>query len=168
MEESVTAVSTLTLVWASRETGDMQTPRRYLGFAIDGRPLLDCFRGRLGAPPDLVGPLDVDGSGYQALVREQLLLRAPGELSDGRQALLVCPECGDLGCGGITAVIERVGDQIVWRDFGHQYRDEPGLTEGFGYPHVGPFTFDAAAYERVLLSAPPDGGDSRDRQPAPR
>jgi hypothetical protein len=31
--------------------------------------------------------------------------------------LYVCPECGDLGCGALTAKVGRDGDYIVWSDF---------------------------------------------------
>jgi hypothetical protein len=29
--------------------------------------------------------------------------------------LYVCAECGDLGCGGVTAVVELTPDTVLWR-----------------------------------------------------
>lgn len=44
----------------------------------------------------------------------------PAPLPEGRASLYICAECGDMGCGGVTAVIERAADTVVWRDFGYQ------------------------------------------------
>jgi hypothetical protein len=65
---------------------------------------------------------------------------------------------GDLGCGAITSTVLREGGTFVWKDFGLQnnYDDNVALT---AYQGVGPFTFDAATYERALVQA-------RDKLPA--
>ena len=146
--------STLTLAWASRNIGDNQRPRRFLEFVVDGTPLAAIFWDRDDARSDWIGRLGWSLPDYESMLIEQLLLRAPVELPDQRQALLVCAECGDLGCGAVTAVIERVGDHIIWRDFGFQNNYEPGRIEGCDYSHVGPIVFDAAAYERALRDRP--------------
>ena len=56
------------------------------------------------------------------------------------------------GCGAITAVVERQGDTITWKAFGYEntYEDKILLD---AYSTVGPFTFDATAYERTLVQA---------------
>jgi hypothetical protein len=43
-----------------------------------------------------------------------------GGVEHNRIMLFVCPECGDLGCGAITADIARDGDLIVWSRSGYQ------------------------------------------------
>jgi hypothetical protein len=39
--------------------------------------------------------------------------------------MYVCAECGDLGCGAVTAAVEVGDDKVVWRDFGYQNNYEP-------------------------------------------
>jgi hypothetical protein len=57
-----------------------------------------------------------------------------------------------LGCGAITAVVERQGETITWKAFGYEntYEDKIVLD---AYSTVGPFTFDATAYEHTLAQA---------------
>jgi len=49
---------------------------------------------------------------------QRLLLADPPD-PDGRVAIYVCPECADIYCGAITAVIEKEGEKTVWRDVAH-------------------------------------------------
>src|SRR5689334_19854397 len=104
---SMSKTSTLTLAWSSRTNGTGRSPRRFLEFVIDGTPLAEIVLGNDNARTDWIGPLGWSPRDYESTLAEQLLLHAPGELPDQRQALLVCAECGDLGCGAITALIER-------------------------------------------------------------
>ncbi len=82
----------------------------------------------------------------------RLLLREKADLPNDRRSFFVCSKCGDLGCGAITAVVERQGDTITWKAFGYEntYEDKILLD---AYSTVGPFTFDATAYERTLVQA---------------
>jgi hypothetical protein len=77
------------------------------------------------------------------------LLNEPADFPNDRRSLYVCPECGDLGCGALSAVIENVDNQIIWRDFGYQnnYEDIVHLDS---YRDIGPFVFEAAEYESVI------------------
>ena len=54
--------------------------------------------------------------------------------------------------GAITALVEREGETIKWKAFGYEntYEDNISLDP---YSTVGPFTFDATAYERTLAQA---------------
>ncbi|WP_123914223.1 hypothetical protein [Georgenia muralis] len=78
-----------------------------------------------------------------------LLGDRPSELPDGRAAIYVCAQCGDIGCGAISAVIERTATTVVWRDFrwddGLQYEehDNTAITGG-------PFVFDPEEYDAEL------------------
>jgi hypothetical protein len=97
---------------------------------------------------DLVSVLATDWPDEFSRV-QQLLGQTPPELADGRLALYVCPECGDLGCGAVTVVVDRIGDDVVWRDLGWQNDYEPNVDfESFA--GVGPFRFDRSQYEAVL------------------
>jgi hypothetical protein len=93
-----------------------KTERRFLDFVVDGLSLYDAMT----RPYDLASVLWI-GSPLILInltpVR-RLLLLDPGDLSSGRFSLYVCAECGDLGCGGLTANIVAEDDHIIWRDFG--------------------------------------------------
>ncbi|WP_261675987.1 oxidoreductase [Streptomyces lusitanus] len=131
--------------------GDLQVHRDFVDFVVDGRPLLY----RL-SDLDAVSPLasDVPPSLFTAQVRG-LLLETGAPLPDGRHVLYGCPECEDLACGAVTAVIERDGDDVVWRDFAWQTGDRADL-ERDGYHGMGPFRFRGDEY-RAALNALLDG-----------
>ncbi|MEU1072224.1 MULTISPECIES: oxidoreductase [unclassified Streptomyces] len=134
--------------------GRPQVHRDFLDFVVDGRPLLL----RL-ADLDAVSPLaaDVPPAVLGAQVRS-LLLETEPPLADGRYVVYACPECEDLACGAVTAVIERSGDDIIWRDFAWQTEPVPDLVLN-GYHGIGPFRFRGeeyrAALERLLGDEPP-------------
>jgi hypothetical protein len=124
------------------------THRDYTDFVVDGRPLL--FRL---ADLDAVSPLaaDVPPAIFAEQVRA-LLLEAPAPLPGGRYLVYGCPECADLACGAVTAVIERAGEHgedYVWRDFAWQTDDHPDLRLN-GYHGLGPFRFRGPEYRAAL------------------
>ncbi|WP_431922607.1 hypothetical protein [Amycolatopsis tucumanensis] len=126
--------------------GARRRRREFLDFVIDDRPLLSLFDGE-----DVVSALATDLP-PRALSGEvdRLLLRGPSSLPDGRQVLYCCPECGDLGCGAITAMIIQQDDCIIWRDFRWQDSQDQELES---YPDVGPFRFSADEYRNALEHA---------------
>src|SRR5882672_6524656 len=65
---------------------------------------------------------------------------------------VICYECGDIGCGAVTAMVVRDGQAIVWKDFGYEndYEEKVLLDD---YKQVGPYTFDLAEYESTLFEA---------------
>ncbi|MEU0385356.1 oxidoreductase [Streptomyces chartreusis] len=127
--------------------GGYQVHRDFVDFIVDGRPLL--FRL---SDLDAVSPLasDVPPAIFTAQVRS-LLLESPAPLPGGRYVVYGCPECEDLACGAVTAVIQRDGEDFIWRDFAWQ-TDEHADLELNGYHGIGPFRFHGAEY-RAALSA---------------
>ncbi|MDR3081877.1 MAG: oxidoreductase, partial [Streptomyces sp.] len=127
--------------------GDYQVHRDFVDFIVDGRPLL--FRL---SDLDAVSPLasDIPPAIFTAQVRG-FLLEAGAPLEGGRHVIYGCPECEDLACGAVTAVIERDGDDFVWRDFVWQTeeRADPELN---GYHGIGPFRFRGDAYRSALTA----------------
>ncbi|CAL9373358.1 oxidoreductase [Streptomyces sp. Tu 3180] len=138
--------------------GDYQVHRDFVDFVVDGRPLL--FRL---SDLDAVSPLasDVPPAIFTAQVRG-LLLEAEAPLPAGRYIVYGCPECADLACGAVTAVIERDGEDFVWRDFAWQTGVHADL-ELNGYHGIGPFRFRGAEY-RTALAALLDGGSPGTRR----
>ncbi|MEU2109558.1 oxidoreductase [Streptomyces sp. NPDC019507] len=138
--------------------GGFEVHRDFLDFVVDGRPLLLLLAGL-----DAVSPLasDVPPATLARQVRG-LLLEAEAPLPGGRHVLYGCPDCEELGCGAVTAVIERQGNDVVWRDFAWQ-TDETADLELNGYPGTGPFRFRADEY-RAALQRLLDGAAARPRR----
>lgn len=93
---------------------------------------------------DFISPLGWLGENENRLVVDRLLRRAEPDAPDKRTCLYICPECADFGCGAITAVIERVDECIVWRDFGFQ--NNYNQIQAADLEDVGPFEFNATEY----------------------
>ncbi|AXE90110.1 oxidoreductase [Streptomyces sp. Go-475] len=125
--------------------GGYQVHRDFVDFIVDGRPLL--FRL---SDLDAVSPLaaDVPPAIFTAQVRS-LLLESPAPLPGGRYVVYGCPECEDLACGAVTAVILRDGEDFIWRDFAWQTDDHADLERN-GYHGIGPFRFRGAEYRAAL------------------
>ncbi|MFC5799988.1 oxidoreductase [Streptomyces formicae] len=125
--------------------GGYQAHRDFMDFIVDGRPLLFQL-----SDLDAVSPLasDIPPAIFTHQVRG-LLLEADAPLRDGRYVIYGCPECEGLDCGAVTAVIERDGDAVVWRDFAWQTAETADL-ELNGYHGIGPFRFRAAEYRAEL------------------
>ncbi|WP_309093329.1 oxidoreductase [Streptomyces sp.] len=131
--------------------GGYQVHRDFLDFIVDGRPLLFQL-----SDLDAVSPLasDVPPAIFTAQVRS-LLLESPAPLPGDRYVVYGCPECEDLACGAVTAVIRPDGEDVVWRDFAWQ-TDEHADLERNGYHGIGPFRFRGGEY-RTALTALLDG-----------
>lgn len=80
----------------------------------------------------------------------QLLLRASPESPSGRVPIYVCGECGDLGCGAVTAKVELTPEGYVWKDFGYENDYAPEMSDFVSYREVGPFLFDKERYRRLF------------------
>src|SRR5215216_3045939 len=106
--------SLIELRWKRREGGGGRTQRDYLDFVVDGESLSERFGG------DLASCLGWFSAERNARAVHRLILKEPADLPDNRRSLYVCPECGELDCGAVTAVIERVVDKVIWRDFSFQ------------------------------------------------
>ena len=127
--------------------GDYQVHRDFVDFIVDGRPLLFQL-----SDLDAVSPLasDVPPAIFTEQVRS-LLLEADPPLPDGRYVIYGCPECADLACGAVTAIIQQDGEDYIWRDFAWQ-TDEHADLELNGYHGIGPFRFHGAEYREALAA----------------
>lgn len=127
--------------------GGYQVHRDFVDFVVDGRPLLFQL-----SDLDAVSPLasDVPPAIFTAQVRS-LLLETDAPLEGGRYVIYGCPECEDLACGAVTAVIERDGADYIWRDFAWQTDGHADLERN-GYHGIGPFRFAGSEYRAALDS----------------
>lgn len=135
--------STLDVVWTTRSGGGGRTERRFLDFVIDGVALSSRFNA------DFISPFGwVDANEQEASI-ERLLRKSPPDLAHGRTTLYICPECGDLGCGAITVLIERGPGVVVWKNFGVQ-NNYDDVVHSDGFENIGPFTFDGRQYHELF------------------
>jgi hypothetical protein len=147
--DSLLELAPLIRAGAQYANGTSKSERHFLDFVVDGRSLWEA----LGKRHDMVSILCVEYSADEiAKAVSRLLLNEKADLPNDRRSFFVCSECGDLGCGAITAVVERRGETITWKAFGYEntYEDKIRLD---AYNTVGPFTFNATAYEHTFVQA---------------
>lgn len=101
----------------------------------------------------LAYPFDLEGLMAQhALLPSRHLLGEAEEYYalEGRVALLICPLCGDIGCGAVFARITVEAERVRWTDFlyANNYMPEDDR------PLEGSFEFDRSQYEQALSQRP--------------
>lgn len=129
--------------------GVSESERHFLDFVIDGESLWE----KVGKPRDKVSVICFDYSREETIQAvNRLLLAEKAVIPGDRRSLFICSECGDIGCGAVTAFLVREGESIVWQDFGFEnnYEENIRLEE---YKHIGPYTFNWKQYESALLQA---------------
>lgn len=136
---------TLTLNQATRKIGPNQTPREYLDFFISGKSLKTLLDIETADYITLFGW--GTNKEYDRHILNVFRLKEKSQLETGRVMIYVCPECGDIDCGAITATIKDFGDRIIWRDFGYE-TDYGGLTET--YDQIEPIEFDRISYFKAF------------------
>lgn len=122
--------------------GSSKTARHYIDFIVSGQSLGELVNRIV---PDQIGVLGWTGDNAfeSRQINEFLGLISPA-LPTGRTLFYVCPECGDIGCGAITAQIEFTVQGVVWKDFGFETDySEPELKV---YKDIGSFLFDRNEY----------------------
>lgn len=141
----------LTLGYGHRpgeKSGDFpsKTERKYVDFIISGQSLKHIIGD---FPSDRIGIFGwIPDRWYENDRIDEFLGLIPTELTTGRTSFYVCPECGDIGCGAITAKIKVTDKQVIWHEFGHETNySEPDLTS---HQEIGPFTFEKVTYVKTF------------------
>lgn len=119
----------------------------YLDFVVDGQTLSERFPVALGmaTPLNRAWLPTVDDA-----IRELLGERQTLGLDPGRVFLFICPECGDLGCGAVTATLHVGTNRVTWRQFAWENGHQPAEPMA-NAPEA--LAFDAANYEDVFAGA---------------
>ena len=135
---------------ATRISQDGSPPVRSVHFRFAGEALLPLLVARSDGPADRIDPLALGWDLLNANSLPLLLLESrPVELASGRVPIYVCPTCADLACGTYACRIERVDDDVVWRDFAWETVWDPADP----IPDVGPFAMPASDYTAMIRSA---------------
>lgn len=143
-----------TLEFALRQRPFVKSPnetvrseRSYLDFIIDGESLVNLARY------DLVSILCGEWVSTERERSIRRLLRTePADFADDRRSILVCPECGDIGCGAVSVVVDFSNGSVIWKDFGYQNNYEPEI-HGEHLKRLGPFEFGLEDYKSKLIHA---------------
>jgi hypothetical protein len=129
--------------------GSYKSERHFLDFVVSGQSLWE----KVGKPRDMVSVFCHEYAREETIkAANRLLLTENANLPADRRSLFICSECGDIGCGAITALVVRDGHSIVWKTFGYENNYEENILLD-DYKQLGPFTFDLQHYERTLLKA---------------
>lgn len=129
------------------------TERLSLDFLVDGQSLYTMLMEAYDTP-DVMGAFVADRPQANRETQAIFLLRRPDPELKTRVKLFICPECGDLDCGAMTMEITNYGDGYTWQNFAFEGYPGDDLVEHITFPDIGPFTFSAKDYERLMESAP--------------
>lgn len=126
----------------------------YVEIEVDGNRLTHQFVGRLGTHPSQLSPLGWSSAtaAHRAKVVAQFLAEGPSELESGRVPVLVCEECGDVGCGAFAVRVVREGELIKWTDWAYENGCDP--AQELTWPtQPGDLVFDRSKYESEIRKA---------------
>jgi len=144
----VEELNSLVLVRRVRPGGGGNTERSWLDFVTDGRSLLDVLGPQAG---DTCGSLGWGNPAAQASAVRRLQLEDEPQIAGEREAIFVCAECGDVGCGAVTTRITGSKGLVHWTDFAFENGWDSEASEPI--TGAGPFTFEFRAYRRALGGA---------------
>jgi hypothetical protein len=133
-------------VGASLENKITKADRKYIDFIISDQSLSQLLRL---SNMDLIGTFGwSENTEYENKKVDEFLGKQTPELETGRTCFYVCPECGDIGCGAITAKIELTDKNVIWKDFG--YENDYSDSNFEKYKGIGPFIFDKKEYYKTI------------------
>lgn len=129
--------------------GVSKSERHFFDFVINGQSLWK----EVGKPKDMVSVLCSEYAREETIkAANRLLLTEDAVIPDDRRSLFICSECGDIGCGAVTALVVRESSSIVWKHLGYENNYEENVQFD-DYRQTGPYTFEFARYERALREA---------------
>lgn len=116
--------------------------RKYIDFVISGQPLSEILHTK---ERDMISMFGwAFNKEYENRTLKEFIGQAPVELETGRTIIYGCSECGDIGCGAITAEILHLDEKVVWRHFGYE-NDYSGFDLA-DFKKIGPFEFAKVEY----------------------
>lgn len=110
-------------------------------FDVDDQTLSSILQVDLNS---LIGIFSLDGADSGYFIAQ--IGKFTGKLETEKVMLYVCSDCGDLGCGAITAKISFQEKTITWSDFAYENSIEIVVS----YPQIGPYTFERDTYIDVF------------------
>ena len=118
-----------------------------IDFIIDNNSLLDLIINKHGGDNDFMGCFSKGWNKLNENSKNKLLNKLEPETANGRMAIYICPECGDIGCGAYCCKIEKTNGMYIWKDFAY----ENNYEEAKIINNIGPFYFNEIMYENIIL-----------------
>jgi hypothetical protein len=153
MKQKVFMLNALTHTLLVREGfssgGGTVAARVSADYQVDGESLLQLLVKSHGGHNDFMGNFVRGFPDVNAETASRLTLQLPPNSPTGRVLLYICPECGDIGCGAYSAVLQRSGSTYKWSEFAY----ENGYEDARLIENVGPYSFEASEYESAVAAA---------------
>lgn len=134
---------------ASSTNGATVVERHSSDFLINGKSLLTLLVKINGGHSDFMGCFVRGFPENTEQSLSELLVEVSAGPAARRVGIYICPECGDIGCGRYSVVVERTVDLVVWRDFAY----ENGYEDPWIIKELGPFQFVPLQYELAVREA---------------
>lgn len=129
------------------KSGSTIIDRKYIDFIVNGQSLEKLLHI---APYGEIGTFGwSENIEYENKCVDEFLGLEKSELESGRTSFYVCGECGDIGCGAITAKIIVTEKAVIWKDFAYEDLSEEEL-DFTDYKGIGPFEFDKIEYSITI------------------
>jgi len=143
-------MNTLSYKWVTRQGMKkgivVVHERKYIDFLVDGLSVKELFSNEYSDKITMLGWTEYRTD--DELMIEEFLKQNTPSLKSGRTIIYGCPECGDLGCGAITAEIVEMKDRFIWKDFSYENEYERNPIENS--KHITQFEFDKQQYISVF------------------
>lgn len=131
----------------SSSNGATVKQRDSADFLVNGESLLARLVATHGGHDDYMGCFVHGFPDAAKETLDELLVEETG--AKCRVGIYICPECGDIGCGRFSVMVEQHGGELVWSEFMY----ENGYEDPWTLEELGPFRFDASQYENAICEA---------------
>ena len=120
--------------------------RSFYDLIVDGKSLFEQF---IDADSDMAGHFGFYNDVKLNLkVIDEFQLKSKSELKSGQSMIFVCRDCGDIGCGAITAKIDETDNKIIWSNYKWENDYEESYESDFiDFPSL---EFDKVEYINAL------------------
>ncbi|MYN47654.1 hypothetical protein GTP23_21690 [Pseudoduganella sp. FT93W] len=130
----------------SSVNGATTVQRDSADFLVDGTSLLARLVTMNGGHGDFMGCFVRGFAEAKAQALNELLLKVDTGSQQRRVGIYICPECGDIGCGRFSVMVERRAGEVIWSDFAY----ENGYEDPWIFEEIGPFRFEPSQYEKAI------------------
>jgi hypothetical protein len=130
----------------SAVNGATKIQRESADFLVNGESLLAHLIKMSGGHGDFMGCFVHGFAEAKAQALRELLLEVDTSSKQRRVGIYICPECGDIGCGRFSVMVERCADAVIWSEFAYENDYEDLLI----FEEMRPFRFLSSQYEAAI------------------
>jgi hypothetical protein len=134
-------MTTLNFDKKTRGNQDDNSERNYYDFNISGQSLKTILKAD---NMDLISPFGWGDKNYEQEIIKEFRGQKKPQIPSGRLMIYVCADCGDLGCGAITAELQITDNKVIWKNF--SYEDNSSEIDFTSFKDIPSFEFDRVDY----------------------